>query len=81
MIDNYLPMFDIEKQKLREKNIDYNLNKLISDINNNTKKIHLGAAIDSFLTSSTNFFFNMFPIFNSPKTFQLMIIVFFMRTV
>lgn len=38
MVDNYLPMFDIEKQKLREKNIDYNLNKLISDINNNTKK-------------------------------------------
>ena len=31
MVDNYLPMFDIEKQNLREKNIDYNLNKLINE--------------------------------------------------
>ena len=69
MIDNYLPMFDIENQKLKEKNIDYNLNKLINDINNNTKKIHSGTSTDALLTNSVNLFFNMLPNFNSPKSF------------
>ncbi len=66
MVDNYLPIFDIEKQKLREKNIDYNLNKLISDINNNTKKIHSGTSLDALLTNSGS---KLLPLFTSPKKF------------
>lgn len=35
MVDNYLPLFDIETQlaKLKEKNIDNNLNKIVEEVN------------------------------------------------
>ena len=40
MVDNYLPFFDIETQlaKLKEKNIENNLNKIIEEVNTRTIK-------------------------------------------
>lgn len=41
MVDNYLPMFDIEEQlaKLEEKNIGKNLEKIIEDLGNKVKRL------------------------------------------
>ena len=40
MVDNYLPFFDIETQlaKLKEKNIENNLNKIVEEVNARTIK-------------------------------------------
>ena len=40
MVDNYLPLFDIETQmaKLKEKNIENNLNKIVEEVNARTTK-------------------------------------------
>lgn len=40
MVDNYLPFFDIETQlaKLKEKNIENNLNKIVEEVNAKIKK-------------------------------------------
>ena len=39
MVDNYLPIFNIEKQKLKEKNIEENLNRLLTDVSQEKKYI------------------------------------------
>jgi len=40
MVDNYLPLFDIEKQlkMLKEKDIDNHLNKIVEEVNKRTNK-------------------------------------------
>lgn len=71
MIDNYLPIFDIEKQKLKPKNIDENLSRLVSDVNQEKHYIKSGTFVDSMLTSSIQGLFKIFPNFNSVKNFSI----------
>jgi len=71
MIDNYLPMFDIEKQKLKQKNIDENFNRLLSDINQDKLYINSGTFLDSIATSSAQGLFKVFPNLNSVKNFSV----------
>lgn len=51
MIDNYLPLFDIEKQKQKPKNIEENLNNLVKDISESKKSIRKGSLMDRFMSS------------------------------
>jgi len=71
MIDNYLPIFDIEKQKLKPKNIDENLNRLLNDVSQNKHYITHGTFVDSIATSSIQNLFKILPSFNSPKKFSV----------
>jgi ferredoxin len=71
MIDNYLPIFDIEKQKLKQKNIDENFNRLLSDINQDKHYINSGTFLDSMMTSSSQGLFKLFPNITSSKNFSV----------
>jgi hypothetical protein len=46
MVDNYLPIFDVEQQKLKSKNIEENLNRLLMDVSEN-ENVTLKEIIDS----------------------------------
>ncbi|AGF57041.1 ferredoxin [Clostridium saccharoperbutylacetonicum] len=69
MIDNYLPVFDMEKEKLKSKNINENFNRLLKDINQNKHYINNGSFLDSMATSTIQSMFKIFPNFNSVKKF------------
>ncbi|MCI5911728.1 MAG: EFR1 family ferrodoxin [Oscillospiraceae bacterium] len=58
MVDNYLPFFDIETQlaKLKEKNIDNNLNKIVEEVNARTPKEENCGWFNN-LASSIGYFF------------------------
>jgi ferredoxin len=71
MIDNYLPIFDMEKQKLKQKNIDENFNRILSDINQDKQYINNGTFLDSMATSSIQGLFKLFPNFHSVKNFSV----------
>lgn len=71
MIDNYLPVFDIEKQKLKPKNIDENLSRLVSDVNQYKLYINSGTFLDSMMTSSIQGLFKILPNLNSVKNFSV----------
>jgi len=71
MIDNYLPIFDIEKQKLKEKNIEENLSRLVSDVNQSNQYINNGAFFDPLLTKGIQNLGKIIPNFNSVKNFSV----------
>jgi len=71
MIDNYLPVFDMEKQKLKSKNIEENLSHLLNDVNQDKHYINSGTFLDSMMTSSIQGLFKIFPNFNSVKNFSV----------
>lgn len=71
MIDNYLPVFDIEQQKLKQKNIEENLNRLLIDVSENKKYIHKGSLLDSFMTNGIQGLLKIIPNFNSVENFSI----------
>jgi Pyruvate/2-oxoacid:ferredoxin oxidoreductase delta subunit len=71
MIDNYLPIFDIEQQKLKPKNTEEKLNGLLMDVAENKKYIHKGSLLDSILTNGINGLTKVIPNFNSVKNFSI----------
>jgi ferredoxin len=71
MIDNYLPMFDIEQQKLKSKNIEENLNSLLMDVSENKKYIHKGSLLDSFMTTGFQGLAMVMPNLIFVKTFSI----------
>lgn len=54
MVENYLPGFEMqkEKQKEKKKNIDGNLHEIISDINERKQWIYHDSLLDKFLTKN-----------------------------
>lgn len=71
MVDNYLPIFDIDQQKLKPKNIEENLNDLLMDVSENKKYIHKGSPLDSFITNGIQGLLKLIPNFNSVKNFSI----------
>ena len=53
MVDNYLPFFDIETQlaKIKDKNIEYNLTKIVDEIKERVKKDENCSLIDKFVSA------------------------------
>lgn len=60
MVDNYLPMFDINKeiQNLPQKNIEENLDKIIEEIGQNTKRIRQNAVILELMRKTMDRFYD-----------------------
>jgi len=71
MIDNYLPFFDIEQQKLKSKNIEENLNSLLIDVSENKKYIQKGSLVDSFITNGAQGLINVAPNLIFVKDFSI----------
>ncbi|MBB6215525.1 ferredoxin [Anaerosolibacter carboniphilus] len=71
MVDNYLPIFDIEQQKQKPKNIEENLSSLLMDVSESKKFIHKGSLLDSFLTTGIERISKVIPNFNSVKNFSI----------
>lgn len=71
MVDNYLPVFDMEQQKLKPKNTEENLKSLISDIAENKIFIQNSSFLDSLITGSLEGFMKAFPGFHSAKKFSI----------
>lgn len=71
MVDNYLPIFDIEEQKKKQKNIEENLSVLIKDVSENKEHIHKGSVLDSILTCGIQHITKLIPDYNSPKKFSI----------
>jgi len=71
MVDNYLPIFNIEKQKLKEKNIEENLSRLLTDVNQNKKYIRSGTFFNSMSTKAIQFVYKIIPNINSDKNFSI----------
>lgn len=69
MVDNYLPIFNIDKQKLKEKNIEPNLSRLINDVNGQKHYIRPTTVSDSLLTKAIQYFYKKNPNFNTDKDF------------
>ncbi|AKN33750.1 4Fe-4S ferredoxin [Clostridium carboxidivorans P7] len=71
MIDNYLPIFDIEQQKLKSKNIEENLNRLLIDVSKSKKYIDKGTLLDSFMSNGIDHLAKVISSFNSVKNFSI----------
>jgi len=71
MVDNYLPIFDIEKQKKKQKNIEENLSVLIKDVSESKEYVNKGSVLDSFLTCGIQRITKLIPDYNSPKKFSI----------
>lgn len=71
MIDNYLPMFDIEKQKLKQKDTEKNLNLLLMDVYENKRYIYKGSLMDSVLTKGMKGLSKIIISENSAKKFSI----------
>ena len=69
MVDNYLPIFDVEKQKLKEKNIEENLNGLLMDVSQGKKYIGGGSMFSLMATEAIQFIYKLNPNINSDKKF------------
>ncbi|MFC2091781.1 EFR1 family ferrodoxin [Elusimicrobiota bacterium] len=59
MVDNYIPVFDMEKQLKKEaaKNIEENLKKILSDIDSKTKHIKKTGLHSSLMTTLTQMYY------------------------
>jgi ferredoxin len=71
MIDNYLPVFDIEKQKKKTKNTEESLNGLLKDVKQEKRYIRNGTFSDSMMTKSIQSVYKLLPNFNSDKGFSV----------
>ncbi|MGC7872668.1 EFR1 family ferrodoxin [Desulfosporosinus sp. SYSU MS00001] len=71
MVDNYLPIFNIDKQKMKKKNIEENLCHLLSDINQGKLYIRRETLSDSLLTKVIQYLYKVNPNFNTDKDFQI----------
>jgi ferredoxin len=71
MVDNYLPIFNIEKQKMKAKNIEENLSRLVEDVNQEKRYIRSGTRFDSILTKSIQFVYKRYSKMNSDKNFSV----------
>jgi ferredoxin len=71
MVDNYLPIFDIDKQKLKPKNTEENLNHLLTDVTENKKYINNGTLLHSLMTNVADYLIKAFPNINSVKDFSI----------
>ncbi|MHC1682926.1 MAG: EFR1 family ferrodoxin [Clostridiaceae bacterium] len=71
MVDNYLPNFDIEKEKLKQKNIDNNFNRLFKDINEDKHYISTGSLLSSMATNTIQSLFKIIPSPNAAKKFSV----------
>jgi ferredoxin len=71
MVDNYLPIFDIEQQKQKPKNIEANLNNLLKDVSENKQFIHKGKLLERFMTNRIDSFSKLMPNLNSVKNFSI----------
>jgi len=71
MIDNYLPLFNIDKQKMKPKNIEENLNRLLNDVNQTKQYIRSGSFFDSMSTKAIQYLVKKYPNFNSDKNFSV----------
>lgn len=71
MIDNYLPLFNIEKQKMKEKYTEENLSRLLNDVNQKKRFIRNESFTDSMLTKAIQYFYKRNPNFNSDKDFSV----------
>ncbi len=71
MDDNYLPIFDVEDQKKKQKNIEENLRILIKDISESKEYINKGSVLDAILTSGFQQVTKLLPEYNSPKKFSI----------
>lgn len=71
MVDNYLPIFDIDEQKQKPKNIEKNLEILLQEVSENKKHINRGSSLDSFMTKGVQHLVKVLPIVSSPKKFSI----------
>lgn len=71
MVDNYLPIFDVEEQKKKQKNIEENLSVLLKDISESKEYINKGSVLDAILTSGFQQVTKVLPEYNSPKKFSI----------
>lgn len=70
MIDNYLPVFDVEKQKLKQKNINKNFNRILNNINENKHYINNSSCLASIVTSTAHSMLTL-PNPNSARKFSV----------
>lgn len=70
MIDNYLPVFDVENQKLKQKNIDENFKRLLKNINEEKHYINNASFAASVVTSTVHNMITL-PNSNSAKKFSV----------
>jgi len=72
MVDNYIPFFNIEEQlsKLKEKNIENNLNKIIQDINSKVKQEETCGFFNNLISSIGSKVVNKIENF-TPKMFYV----------
>lgn len=72
MVDNYLPLFDIEKQKQKPKYIEKNLNDLIIDVTQYREYIYKSSALDFFITNRIQHLLEkLVHIISSPNNFSI----------
>ncbi|WP_075367573.1 EFR1 family ferrodoxin, partial [Desulfosporosinus metallidurans] len=71
MIDNYLPIFNIDKQKMKKKNIEENLSRLLNDVNQEKRYIRSETFSDSMWTKVIQYFYKINPNFNTDKDFSV----------
>ena len=71
MIDNYLPLFNIEKQKMKKKYTEENLSRLLNDVNQTKRYIRNRSFTDSMLTKGIQYFVKRNPNFNTDKDFSV----------
>lgn len=71
MVDNFLPNFDIEKEKLKEKNTDNNFNRLLEDISEEKHYISTGSLLSSMATNTIQKLFKIIPNPNAAKKFSV----------
>lgn len=72
MVDNYLPLFDIDKQlsMIKEKNTENNLAKIVEEINQRVKRRENCGLFNNFITTiSSNIIGNLEKY--TPKTFSV----------
>lgn len=71
MVDNCLPLFDMERQKLKEKHIEENLRRLLADVNQERHYIRRGTFVDSLTTRAVQGLLKLNPNFYSDRDFLI----------
>ncbi len=71
MVDNCLPLFDMEQQKLKEKHTEENLSRLLADVNQGKEYIRRGTFVDSLMTQAVHGLLKLNPNFYSDRDFLI----------